>query len=125
PLISSTKQDMVCDGVLPIDQLRDHRPPLALLAQRIPIVILEMTYGMKFPFDREAQYPKLDKLIEVFCAHRGLLTHKGVPNVGAAARKLLKDYVTGKLLYCHPPPTWVPAAEDIQLDLEKQGEIIT
>ena len=24
------------------------------------------------------------------------------------ARKILKDYVNGKLLFCHPPPSWDP-----------------
>ena len=32
------------------------------------------------------------------------MTHKGIPDGSRAARLILKDYVSGKLLYCYPPP---------------------
>ena len=32
------------------------------------------------------------------------MNHKGMPDVNRGARKILKDYVSGKLLYCYPPP---------------------
>jgi large subunit GTPase 1 len=38
---------MVCNGVLPIDQLREHTGPIALVAQRIPKSVLEVIYGIK------------------------------------------------------------------------------
>ena len=43
PSFSATKADMVLNGVLPIDQLRDFRAPAALLLQRIPGVVYEST----------------------------------------------------------------------------------
>ena len=32
------------------------------------------------------------------------MNHKGMPDVNRGARYILKDYVSGKLLYCYPPP---------------------
>jgi large subunit GTPase 1 len=36
------------------------------------------------------------------------MTHKGIPDGSRAARLILKDYVSGKLLYCYPPPGYNP-----------------
>ena len=47
PSFVSTKAEMVCNGVLPIDQLRDPIPPMVLVANRIPRSILESTYTMQ------------------------------------------------------------------------------
>jgi len=46
PQFASTKADLVCDGVLPIDQLRDYASPVTLIANRLPKEILEATYGL-------------------------------------------------------------------------------
>ncbi|XP_044539060.1 large subunit GTPase 1 homolog [Gracilinanus agilis] len=43
---------------------------------------------------------------------RGFMTAHGQPDQPRAARYVLKDYVKGKLLFCHPPPGI--AAEDFQ-----------
>lgn len=47
PSFATTKADMVCNGVLPIDQLREFTGPAALVAQRIPKEVLEAIYGFK------------------------------------------------------------------------------
>jgi large subunit GTPase 1 len=46
PQFASTKADLVCDGVLPIDQLREYTGPATLIANRLPKEILEATYGL-------------------------------------------------------------------------------
>ena len=38
--------DLVCDGVLPIDQMREHTGPIALVVKRIPKAVLDATYGL-------------------------------------------------------------------------------
>ncbi|CAH2247872.1 large subunit GTPase 1 homolog [Pelobates cultripes] len=35
---------------------------------------------------------------------RGFMTAHGQPDQPRSSRYILKDFVTGKLLYCHPPP---------------------
>jgi large subunit GTPase 1 len=46
PQFATTKADLVCDGVLPIDQLREHTGPVSLVVRRIPKAVLEGTYGL-------------------------------------------------------------------------------
>jgi large subunit GTPase 1 len=46
PQFAATKADLVCDGVLPIDQLREYTGPTALVVKRIPKEVLEATYGL-------------------------------------------------------------------------------
>jgi len=47
PSFATTKAEMVVNGILPIDQLRDHVGPIHLLVNRISKAILESTYGIK------------------------------------------------------------------------------
>lgn len=35
---------------------------------------------------------------------RGFMTQRGLPDNPRTARYILKDYVNGRLLYCHAPP---------------------
>lgn len=37
---------MVCDGVLPIDQMREYTGPVTLVIKRIMKEVLEATYGL-------------------------------------------------------------------------------
>lgn len=46
PSFATTKADMVTNGILPIDQLREHTGPSALVSQRIPKSVLEKVYGI-------------------------------------------------------------------------------
>lgn len=46
PQFATTKAELVCDGVLPIDQLREYTGPTSLVVQRIPKAVLEAVYGL-------------------------------------------------------------------------------
>ena len=35
---------------------------------------------------------------------RGYMTARGLPDISRAARKVCKDYINGKILYCEHPP---------------------
>jgi len=120
PSANTTKDDMVCDGVLPIDQMREYRGPIALLCQRIPPHVFELLYGLVLPKKRkqnndEAPPLGVEELLYTFARARGMMSQKDVPNAPAAARLLLKDYVNGKLLYCHPPPL-LPQQQQAEAD---------
>ena len=114
PTFMQTKADMVCNGILPIDQLRDHISPTALLVSRIPRATLEASYNIKFPTSRTATStehylrlppPSAREFLQTYAIARGFMAgyHSG-PDESRAARVLLKEYVMGKLLYCHAPP---------------------
>ena len=47
PQFATTKAGMVCDGVLPIDQMREHTAPIELVTRRIPKTVLEGVYGVR------------------------------------------------------------------------------
>lgn len=49
PQFASTKAAMVCDGVLPIDQMREYTAPVDLVTRRIPKAVLEGIYGIRIP----------------------------------------------------------------------------
>lgn len=40
----------------------------------------------------------------VYVDNRGFMTARGQPDQSRSARFVLKDYVTGRLLFCHAPP---------------------
>lgn len=46
PQFATTKADLVCDGVLPIDQMREFTGPTSLITKRFPQKVLEATYGL-------------------------------------------------------------------------------
>lgn len=113
PNFASTKAELVCSGVLPIDQLREFTGPAALVAQRIPQSFLEAIYGMKInirPLEEGGTgIPNAEEMLAAYARARGFSTQGlGQPDVSRAARIVLKDYVKGKLLYCHPPPAEPP-----------------
>ncbi|NXS03214.1 LSG1 GTPase, partial [Oxylabes madagascariensis] len=57
PSFVSTKAEMICSGILPIDQMRDHVPPISLISFHIPRNILEATYGINIIRPREDEDP--------------------------------------------------------------------
>uniref|UniRef100_A0A672G4E9 Large subunit GTPase 1 homolog n=1 Tax=Salarias fasciatus TaxID=181472 RepID=A0A672G4E9_SALFA len=102
PSFVSTKAEMICSGILPIDQMRDHVPA------NIPRHVLEGTYGINIIRPREDEDPDRpptsEELLMAYGYMRGFMTSHGQPDQPRSARYILKDYVNGKLLYCHPPP---------------------
>jgi hypothetical protein len=88
--------------------MRDYISPVSLVAQRIPRIVLEDTYGIILPMPAEhedqARKPTASELLSTYAAMRGFRTSHGAPDESRAARIVLKNYVAGKLLYCFPPP---------------------
>ncbi|TIB96479.1 P-loop containing nucleoside triphosphate hydrolase protein [Wallemia mellicola] len=110
PQFASTRAELVCDGVLPIDDMRDWRAPLELVARRIPKSVLEGLYGIKIETrpieDGGDGIPTAEELATAFAVARGFTrqgSSGGNPDEQRAARIILKDYINAKLLYCHPP----------------------
>ncbi|KAA6411981.1 MAG: P-loop containing nucleoside triphosphate hydrolase [Lasallia pustulata] len=110
PNFATTKAELVCNGVLPIDQLREFTGPAGLVAQRIPQSFLEAMYGIKIstrPLEEGGTgIPTAEEFLAAYAIARGFAkTGQGQPDESRAARYILKDYVNGKLLFCHPPPS--------------------
>ncbi|ATY61837.1 ribosome biogenesis GTPase Lsg1 [Cordyceps militaris] len=109
PNFASTKADLVCNGVLPIDQMREFTGPVGLVAKRVPHRFLEAVYGITIkmrPIDEGGTgVATADEVLRAYAAARGFKTSGlGQPDQSRAARYVLKDYVNGKLLFVSPPP---------------------
>ncbi|SGZ33408.1 BQ5605_C041g11962 [Microbotryum silenes-dioicae] len=110
PQFASTQAHLVCDGVLPIDQLREFTGPIALITKRVPQAVLEGTYGLRIPTlpisEGGTGVPTAAEFMTTYAIARGYFTGgMGNADTSRAARVVLKDYVNGKLLYCSPPPS--------------------
>lgn len=57
PSFVLTKADMVLNGILPIDQLRDYIPPVNILCTHIPKYVLEDKYGIMIAKPPEGENP--------------------------------------------------------------------
>jgi len=113
PNFATTKAELLCNGILPIDQLREYTAPAALVAQRIPRAFLEAVYGMKIeirPIEEGGTGMATgEEVLKAYATARGFrTTGQSRPDESRAARYILKGYVRGKLLYCHPPPNEPP-----------------
>ncbi|PHH71517.1 hypothetical protein CDD80_5226 [Ophiocordyceps camponoti-rufipedis] len=117
PNFAFTKADLVCNGVLPIDQMREYTGPAALVAQRIPRPLLEALYGIRIQ-TRPAEeggtgVPTAEELLRAYAMARGFCTQGlGQPDESRAARRVLKDYVNGKLVFVQPPPGFSSTDKD-------------
>jgi large subunit GTPase 1 len=84
---------MVCDGILPIDQLKDYTEPIYLICTRIPKKVLELTYGISLGKEKVIT---VEKLLSTFAISKGLMAQKNVPNYSYSSKIILKDYMNGK-----------------------------
>lgn len=109
PNFAFTKADLVCNGVLPIDQMRESTGPVGLVTMRIPQRFLEAIYGIRIktrPLEEGGTgVPTAEELLRAYAMARGFKTQGlGQPDESRAARYILKDYVNGRLLFVRPPP---------------------
>ncbi|XP_065172832.1 large subunit GTPase 1 homolog, partial [Atheta coriaria] len=107
PSFVFTKAEMVINGILPIDQMKDHVPPVNLVSSLIPRHVIEYLYGIMLPLPMEGEDPDRpptsEELLNAYGYNRGFMTANGQPDNPRSARFILKDYINGKLLYVHAP----------------------
>lgn len=118
PNFSSSKAELICAGVLSIDQMRgDHLTTVSLIAERIPAAIFEGVYGLRFRSASEGVFTDTDELLharkgfvsgtmllDTHARARGFMSDHDKPDQGRSTRVLLKDYVNGRIIFCHAPP---------------------
>lgn len=106
PSFVSSQAEMVTSGILPIAHLRDHTGPMQIVCNLIPRYVLADTYGLKPLQSSNMKYVPPRAFLDVYCHARGFMAsfHAGFDH-SRAARQVLHDFVDGKLLYCHAPPS--------------------
>jgi len=123
PSVVSTKAHLTINGTVPLDELRDHLPPVRLVVERIGIEKVLEKYGIGAPALREGAERRGDSepgsgrvpdsvgaFLAGFAASRRHFLRVGVPDEAWAAHRVLKDYCSGELLHCCEP--WAATAED-------------
>lgn len=78
PSFVLTKAEMILNGILPIDQMRDHVPPVNVLATHIPRHTLEDKYGIMIAKPQEGEDPNRppyseELLLAYGCKHNFIL----------------------------------------------------
>ncbi|KAG8465213.1 hypothetical protein KFE25_012576 [Diacronema lutheri] len=118
PALAGSKAQMLCDGVLPIDQLRDPAPALDELVSRVPRRELERTYALTLALrldgdDPEPLSPAHELLIAYGLVH-SFTTKGGAIDTSRAARIMLKDLVGGKLRHWTTPPDGLESHDELR-----------
>ncbi|XP_002985785.2 GTPase LSG1-1 isoform X1 [Selaginella moellendorffii] len=125
PSFTSSKADMVAAGVLPVDKMTDYRGPIQVIANQIPRRQLEETYGLLLPkpkpYEDQNRPPTAAELLKSYAQSRGYVASRGLPDETRSARQMLKDYLNGKLLYCHTPPDDDTTSDDESNDDDEEA----
>ena len=121
PSFTSSKADMLVNGIYPIDTLSDIYNPIQIIINRIPPKILCNYYKIVLPDIFSAK-----QFLQIIAKKRGFYTGNGLPEEAKTAKLVLKDYVSGKLLYCYLRPDYsekkfgiISSFGDIQLSKEE------
>lgn len=99
---------MILNGILPIDQIKDYKPPVNLLASIVPLKVFQANYSLVLPLDDEFQQKEFltaDELLNSYALMKGYVTGRGLPDHAKSAKCIIKDFVSGELLYSYAPPT--------------------
>jgi large subunit GTPase 1 len=106
PSFASTKEAMVCDGILPVDTCRDYLAATAYLVNRVPKAVLERTYftALDRDLDQDLSASHAEFFLNMVSRRMGFMTEHDKPNRYRSAHIILKDYVDGKLVFVNPPP---------------------
>ena len=109
PSFLTSKAEMLTNGVLAIDTLRDYLNPISIIIKNIPRKVLEMYYKIKLP-----DFYSATQFLQLLAISRGYLTGRSLPDEARTSKLVLKAYTSGTLLYCYLRPDY---------DIEKHGFI--
>lgn len=125
PSFTTSKADMLVNGIYPIDTLSDIYNPIHIIINRIPSKVLCNFYKIDLPDIYSAK-----QFLQVIAKKRGFTTGNGLPEEAKTAKLVLKDYVSGKLLYCYLRPDYteekfgiISPFGDVQLTKEEKENL--
>lgn len=121
PSFALSTPAMYLNGLLPIDRMREYETSASLLALRIGRARLESFYVLRLPDPNVADGEAPDRpptgmeLLEAYASARGYTTGgRGLPDTSRSVRYILKDYTSGALLFCEPPPGQQWSEDDVR-----------
>ncbi|KAG5486285.1 hypothetical protein CUR178_07596 [Leishmania enriettii] len=118
PSFATTKAQMVCDGILPIDTATDTVEATATICRRLPRQVLEeeLNISLLAEDDVDESDSLAERLLNALARRRGYMASHDRPNRARAGKELLKLYVDGYFVYVEPPPTYRPDAAALSLE---------
>lgn len=134
PSFMSNPGEMLCAGILPINQMRDYIEPAAVISSRVPMHLLEAAYGMKIRRlldfkDAPDRPPTPHEMLEAYSALKGYITNgTGRWDEFRACKELLRDFNDGRILFVSPPAgpldmaRWLSETEKVMIRREKVAE---
>ena len=84
-----------------------------MILSKVPKEVLETQYKIKLP-PRENKRYNCQTFLQLFAAKKGWITGRSLPNEFQAAKRVMKDFTSGKLLYVTLRPDY---------DVEKHGVV--
>mmetsp|Transcript_53940 Transcript_53940/g.172957 ORF Transcript_53940/g.172957 Transcript_53940/m.172957 type:complete len:558 (-) Transcript_53940:470-2143(-) len=115
PSVAATRAHLVINNTVPLDDLRECFSPIALIIEKLGFARVLESYGCAGAV-QDARARSGDHVLDdahaflaALAVARNHFLRLFVPDENWAARKVLRDYVAGRLLHCEPPPT-APAA---------------
>ncbi|GMT28519.1 hypothetical protein PFISCL1PPCAC_19816, partial [Pristionchus fissidentatus] len=119
PSFAFDKNEMFLNGIMPVEQMRDHFGPTSLLISRVPADWICDRYSLTLA----AEDIDAVKLLTAIAFLRGMMSSSGVPDCSRAARLLVKEVVVGKILWVAAPPSHDQKEFDDLFFLKKSGKI--
>lgn len=118
PSFATTKAQMVCDGILPVDTATDTLAAVATICRRMTRQVLEAALNVSLlqEDDMDESDSLAERLLNAMARRRGYMASHDRPNKARAGKELLKLYVDGYFVYAEPPPTYQPDAAALSVD---------
>uniref|UniRef100_A0A914CFL0 Large subunit GTPase 1 homolog n=1 Tax=Acrobeloides nanus TaxID=290746 RepID=A0A914CFL0_9BILA len=108
PSFGFNPSEMVLNGILSVNHIRDYYSPTQLMCNRIPRRYLESLYSILLPRPAEHEDPNrpptAHELLTTVAFLKGFMSSSGIPDCSRAGRLLLKDVVNGKVKWARSPP---------------------
>jgi hypothetical protein len=117
PSFMQSTGEMLCSGVLPINQMRDFMEPCEIITSRVPRHHLEAIYSMPVVRtldlkDSEDRPPTPTEFLAAYCKLKTYIaTASGNWDQFKGCKEVLRDYNDGKILHVCPPPGSLAAAD--------------
>ncbi len=136
PSFMASTGEMLCSGILPINQMRDYVDPANVIACRVPMHLLEAAYGMHIQrdldlMDNPERPPTGHEMLSAYCAVKGYITNgTGRWDEFRACKEMLRDFNDGLILYVSVPAVvtdvdrWLLESEKVMVRREKIAERI-
>ncbi|CAD2222503.1 large subunit GTPase 1 [Angomonas deanei] len=118
PSFASTKQQMVVDGILPIDNATDVLNACEVVGRRIPRQLLEEMLNVSLlpEDDIDESVSLAERLLNQLARKRGFMASHDRPNRARAGKELLKAYLEGGFVFVEPPPSYNPSEEELAVE---------